>query len=68
MSLVFSFLLFLLLLLFLLFFLLFLLFLLFFLLLPDRKVYVSVQVGHTKKRTRAYREDGNPTWNEEFTL
>ena len=34
----------------------------------ERGVYVSVAVGHSKKRTKTFKGDGLPYWNEEFSL
>ena len=34
----------------------------------DKRVYVSVTVGHNRKRTKAFKGDGIPYWNEEFSL
>ena len=34
----------------------------------ERGVYVSVAVGHSKKRTKTVKGDGLPYWNEEFAL
>ena len=31
-------------------------------------MYVSVAVGHSKKRTKTFKGDGLPYWNEEFSL
>jgi hypothetical protein len=34
----------------------------------DKRVYVSVAVGHNRKRTKTYKGDGIPFWNEEFSF
>ena len=34
----------------------------------DKRVYVSVAVGHSRKRTKTFKGDGIPYWNEEFSL
>ena len=34
----------------------------------DKRVYVSVAVGQSRKRTKTFKGDGIPYWNEEFSL